>query len=383
MVIRVQGASEVQNGIYYEYDTDIPPLGQGGMGVVYDGRCFKVDNPNVYIPVAIKKITATSHELVQRAIWEASIQIQHPNILRMFGFIPNMELDPYTNAPVTHYYVVMERIIGVDLYSVMHGQTYDKSGVHIEYANQIRNLYLYNRNRFVDVIMTSALNAIYALHSNAYIHRDIDPSNIMITYQNEIKLIDFGICKTISDSADDGHKLTKAGAMIGKPDYAAPELIVGDTANHNETSDIYALGIMLYELYTGELPFSGSTSEVTQAHLTKQLPLDKVADNLLRDVIDKATKKEQGSRYQTVEEMIQDFEAWKETISLGELSDSHQPFSPIGMDEPVESVDYDIHPLEEQHEMEYSSSRNGSGKIIFACILGVILGFLFALLLML
>ena len=103
MIVKIQGVSELQNQIYYDYDTDSIPLGQGGMGIVYPGRCFKQDNPNEYIPVAVKLITNTSREMIERAMRESSIQIDHPNLLRMYGFVPNMEMDPYTQEMKPRY----------------------------------------------------------------------------------------------------------------------------------------------------------------------------------------------------------------------------------------------------------------------------------------
>ena len=315
MIIRVQGAAEIQNGIYYEYDNESNPLGQGGMGIVYEGYCFRVDNPHEYIPVAIKKITNTTPDLIERAMREASIQINHPNLLRMWGFIPNMELDPYTNSLKTQYYVIMDRLIGVDLYSLMHGVTIDKSGYNVEYAQDLYSKYIKERFEFVKIIMTNVLNAISALHDAGYIHRDIDPSNVMITNEGEIRLIDFGISKTFSSLNENGHKLTQTGSIIGKADYAAPEIVSGDILHHNVTTDIYALGIMLYQLYCGELPFSGSDAEIMQSQLNEPIPLDNIDNHTLRIVIEKATKKKQADRYQSIEEMKADFEECSEETS--------------------------------------------------------------------
>lgn len=306
-MIRVQGASEVQHGIYYEYDNEALPLGQGGMGIVYEGYCFRVDNPNEYIPVAIKLITNTTPDLIERAMREASIQIDHPNLLRMWGFIPNMEWDSFTNSYKTRYYVVMDRLVGVDLYSLMTGLTIDKSGYNVEYAQELYSQFVSDRFRFVQTIMTSVMDAIVALHEAGYIHRDIDPSNVMVTNESEIKLIDFGISKTFTSLNDNGHKLTHAGAIIGKPDYAAPEIVLGDVLNHNVTTDIYALGVMLYQLYTGSLPFSGSNTEVMQAHLNEPLPVHNINNPSISKIVAKATQKKQAERYQSVAEMLEDF----------------------------------------------------------------------------
>lgn len=325
MIITVQGAAEIQNGIYYQYDSESNPLGQGGMGIVYEGRCFRVDNPNEYVPVAIKKITNTTPDLIERAMREASIQIDHPNLLRMWGFIPNMEPDPYTNTYKTQYYIVMDRLIGVDLYSLIYGVTIDKSGYNVEYAQKLYSLFIDNRFEFVKIVMTSVLNAISELHKAGYIHRDIDPSNVMVTNEEQIKLIDFGISKTFSSLNDNGHKLTKTGAIIGKADYAAPEIVIGDIMHHNVTTDIYALGIMLFQLYSGELPFSGTDPEIMQAQLNEPLPLKNIDNPSIRAVIEKATQKKQSARYQSVEDMKADFENCTNAKKRKQLTDTFAP----------------------------------------------------------
>lgn len=137
MIVRVQGEAEIQNHIYYEYDSESVPLGQGGMGIVYQGYCFNEDNPEEYVPVAIKSIQNPTRDLVDRAMREASIQIDHPNLLRMYGFIPNMEMDEYSKTFKPRYYLVMERIVGVSLESLMNGVLIDKSGAYVKFAKEL------------------------------------------------------------------------------------------------------------------------------------------------------------------------------------------------------------------------------------------------------
>ena len=202
----------------------------------------------------------------------------------------------------------MERLVGVTLSSLVSGCFIDCSGMHIPYAQSLYERYCSDRKGTVVSIMTNILKGVGELHSRGFIHRDLDPSNVMITIDNEIKLIDYGICKPYALTTSSGPKLTQVGALIGKVDYAAPEVITGDVANHNRTTDIYSLGIMLYQLYTGSLPFVGDNSQIMQAHLNQDIPLRNIDDTRIRKVVDKATRKDQASRYQNVSDMLADLE---------------------------------------------------------------------------
>ena len=306
-IIRVEGAAENQAGIYYEYDPEIPPIGEGGMGKVFAGECVNVASGE-RIPVALKLIASPTKDLIDRAMREASIQIDHPNLLRMYGFIPNMEYDSYQKNYILRYYIAMERLVGVTLSSLVNGCFIDRSGMHIPYAQSLYESYRSDRKGTVISIMRSILAGVGELHNRGFIHRDLDPSNVMITVNNEIKLIDYGICKPYVSSPSSGPKLTQIGALIGKVDYAAPEVITGDVTNHNRTTDIYSLGIMLYQLYVGALPYSGDNTQIMQAHLTVGMPLRNISDPQIRFVVDKATRKEQIARYQNVADMLSDLE---------------------------------------------------------------------------
>ena len=253
MRIKIQGPAEQRFRIFYAYDNDSIPLGQGGMGVVYEGTCHRMDNPAEYLQVAIKKVTTSDPDLIERAKREASIQLDHPNLIRMYGFIPNLETDPYTRTQRTNYYVAMERLVGINLDTVLNGIYVDKKGRIMGKARQLYQLYSTDRSGFVKTVMLPILSGVQALHEAGFIHRDIDPSNVMVTESGDIKLIDFGIAKRFNSLGSNVH-LTQAGSIIGKPEYAAPELITGDVQAHNVTTDIYALGIMLFQFYTGYLP---------------------------------------------------------------------------------------------------------------------------------
>ena len=327
MIVKIQGVAELQNQIYYDYDTDSIPLGQGGMGIVYQGRCFKVDNPNEYIPVAVKLITNTSREMIERAMRESSIQIDHPNLLRMYGFIPNMEIDPYTHEMKPKYYIIMECLDGVSLENMLEGVFFAINGSDIGSARELYDLNIRNRKEFTLKIMAPILDGIGRLHQAGYIHRDIDPSNIMVTQEGNVKIIDYGVCKPVSAISGTG-KLTMNGSIIGKVEYSAPEMLTGDIQRHNYTTDIYALGILLFQLYTGHLPFTGDNSAITKAQLSENVPVDEIQDATIRKVVEKATSKEQSNRYQSIGEMRRElFDNTENQTEQTEDRPLHDPMS--------------------------------------------------------
>lgn len=307
MIVKIQSANEKQAHIYYEYESTGMPLGQGGMGTVYQGCCFREGDRTQYIPVAIKRLAYSTPELVARAMREASVQIEHDNLLRMYGFVPNFEHDPLTNGRVIRYYVVMESLQGVNLDDVLNAMCTDKFGRECEFAKQLYLQYLTNRHDFVRVIMSAVLAGVSALHEAGFVHRDLDPSNVMVTHDDKIKIIDFGISKKINVAHAPAPQVHVSGNMMGKVDYAAPEMIRGDVPNHNFSTDIYALGIMAYQLCTGKLPFSGTRDEVARCQMEVPVPVGDITDEPLREVIRKATEKNQQDRYQSVDELLADF----------------------------------------------------------------------------
>ena len=307
-VITVQGEYEKNQGFHYEYDRDSVPLGEGGMGRIFQG--YVVDNASgKYSPVAIKEIreeVAANPELMNRARRESSVQIDDDHLLRMYGFIPNKEVNPTTGLNMIRYYMVMERLVGVDLEHVLSSMTYDKSGIAVMYAQEIYQMYNSDKKSAVITIMNGLLSGLRALHAHGYIHRDIDPSNIMITLDRKIKLIDYGVSKQINSGTSSSGEGTKVGSFIGKVNYAAPELAIGDIPNQSFRTDIYAAGVLLYQLYVGHLPFSGTNQEILQSHLTKDIPVKDIDDKGTRETVKKATAKKPDDRYPSADAMMAD-----------------------------------------------------------------------------
>lgn len=307
-IIKLQGEAERRKGIYYEYDVDSIPLGEGGMGRVFKGYRV-VERTGERKPVAIKAIYDNIPErVVERARREAAIQLDNDNLIRMYGFVETTTYYEGGSKSKVHYHVIMELLVGVTLESLINGITTDQNGMQIPFAAELHTQYTLNRIVAVIQIMKSILSGVMALHDKGYIHRDIDPSNVMITIDRKIKLIDFGICKQIVSLESVDKALTTTGVFMGKVNYAAPELVLGDVKSQNYTTDIYALGILLFQLYTGHLPFSGTDKDILSNNLHKQLPLKEIERGDLRKIIRKATEKVQSKRYASVTEMRVDIE---------------------------------------------------------------------------
>lgn len=307
-IIRLQGNIEKRAGIYYEYDIDSIPLGEGGMGRVFKGYRV-VERTGERMPVAIKTIYNNIPErVVERARREANIQLDNDNLIRMYGFVEAViQLEGEVKCKV-HYHVIMELLIGVTLEDIMNGITSDQNGMQIPFAVEIYSQYSHNRDVAVVRIMKSILSGLMALHDNGFIHRDIDPSNIMLTIDRKIKLIDFGICKQVVSLESLDKALTATGVFMGKVNYAAPELVLGDVKSQNYTTDIYALGVLLYQLCTGHLPFSGTDQDILSANLRIPLPMNDIRRSDFKKIIRKATEKVQSKRYASVAELRVDLE---------------------------------------------------------------------------
>lgn len=298
-IIRLQGQEEKASNIYYEFDASSSPLGEGGMGKVYRG--FRVDkSTGQQREVAIKFIfDGMAPSVIERARREASIRIKHENLVEMMGFLTTESHISGSNQVQHHYHVVSELLHGVVLSDLLQGIVTDSDGTPNPFAQKLFDLYKNNSYEFAVYVVKNVLSGVMALHDAGYIHRDIDPTNIMVTREGKIKLIDFGIAKQVNNLATQDKALTSTGQFMGKPHYASPELVLGDVAHQNQTTDIYAIGIMMFQLVTGKLPFDGPHSEIIKAQLKKKLPVKLVSNSKFRKVILKATEKSQDKRFQS------------------------------------------------------------------------------------
>ncbi len=254
----------------------IERIGGGGMAVVYKAKCRLL---NRYVAVKVLRPEFTNdEEFIKRFGVEAQSAASlssHPNIVAIFDV---------GNEDNLHY-IVMEYVNGITLKEYIGNNGPLKWRQAVDFATQISS-------------------AIDHAHSFKIVHRDIKPHNILITKDGTAKVTDFGIARAVTSST-----ITMAGNTIGSVHYFSPEQARGGYTD--EKSDLYSLGITLYEMVTGKLPFDGE-SPVTIAlkHIQDEPvpPLSLVPDlpPAVNDIIMKAIRKSQSARYQTAGEMHAD-----------------------------------------------------------------------------
>lgn len=253
----------------------IKMIGGGGMSNVYLAHDI-ILNRDVAIKV-MRYDFSDQDELQRRFQREAlsATSLTHPNIVDVYDVGDEGNL----------HYIVMEYVKGKTLKQYIQ-----------EYApiSPARSVY----------IMKQLTSAIAHAHDNEIIHRDIKPQNILMDENGDVKITDFGIAMTLSATA-----LTQTNSVLGTVHYLSPEQARGSGATHK--SDIYALGIVLYELLTGELPFSGESAvSIALMHLQSETPsvraIDASIPQSLENVVLRATAKDPFNRYPSVEAMYED-----------------------------------------------------------------------------
>ena len=288
----------------------IEKIGSGGMATVYKAKCH-VLNRYVAIKILRDEFT-TDEEFIKRFEVEAqsAASITHPNIVSVYDVGVDGNL----------YYIVMELIKGKTLKEII-----------IEERGPLPWKWSVN-------IAIQIASALEIAHKNHIIHRNIKPHNIIITEDGVAKVTDFGIAKAVSNST-----ITAFGTTIGSVHYFSPEHARGGFTD--EKSDLYSLGVVMYEMLTGKVPFDADTPvSVALKHMQEEpIPAKEVNPNIplaVNDVIMKALKKDVTLRYQSATEMLIDLRrALKEPS--GDFVDNKeytgdfptQRISTIGMEE--------------------------------------------------
>ena len=265
----------------------IEELGKGGMGKVY-----KVFDQEIQAKMALKLIkpeVSADKNTIDRFRNELKIarDISHKNICRMYDL----------GKEAGSYFITMEYVSGEDLKSFIRRARQLVVGTAIFIAKQV-------------------CEGLAEAHRVGVVHRDLKPGNIMIDKEGNAKIMDFGIARSISVKG-----ITGAGVMIGTPEYMSPEQVEGKEID--QRSDIYSLGIILYEMLTGQVPFEGDTpftigvkqkSEIPRnpKELNAQIPQD------LSRLILRCLEKDKDRRYQSADELAADLEKIEQGIPTTE-----------------------------------------------------------------
>lgn len=252
-------------------------IGNGGMAIVYKAKDH-VLNRDVAVKVLRDEYT-TDSDFIKRFNTEAqsAANLQHPNIVAIYDVGHEEENDLY--------YIVMELIKGKTLKQII-----NKDGV-ISWKWAVN-------------IAIQIASALEVAHKNGIVHRDIKPHNIMITEDGVAKVTDFGIAKAVSNST-----ITSFGTTIGSVHYFSPEQAKGSITDAK--SDLYSLGVVMYEMVTGKVPFDADTPvSVALMHIQEEpvppIEINTEIPTAVNDIIMKAMKKDPLERYQSATEMLAD-----------------------------------------------------------------------------
>ncbi len=261
----------------------IEELGKGGMGKVY-----KANDIDIKEKVAIKLIKpeiSTDKNTIERFQNELKFtrKIRHKNVCQMYDL----------NREEGTYYISMEYVEGENLRNMIRMSGQLGIGTTISVAKQV-------------------CAGLAEAHKLGVVHRDLKPSNIMIDREGIVRIMDFGIARSLKEKG-----ITGAGVMIGTPEYMSPEQVEGKETD--QRSDIYSLGAILYEMVTGKVPFEGDTALAIAVKQKTEKPKDPREFNTqlsedLSSLILECLEKDKDSRYQTADELQSGLENIEQSI---------------------------------------------------------------------
>ena len=292
----------------------IQVLGKGGMAIAYKARDTKLDR-DVTVKV-LRDDFIDDEDFIEKFRTEArsAASLSHPNIVSVY--------DVGNDGKI--YYIVMEYVHGDDLKRTIEASAPFDSITVISIAIQIAS-------------------ALSNAHKHNIVHRDIKPQNILISLDGTTKVTDFGVARAIS-----GATMATAANAVGSVHYFSPEQARGGYVD--EKSDIYSLGITMFEMVTGTLPYDGDSSvAVALKHLKEQLPdmreFNPDISPLVEGIIKKATKKNPDERYENVDLLLADLRK-----ALKEISQKVKTTSKVSGAIPVPNDEIDIPEFKSRQE---------------------------------
>lgn len=261
-------------------------LGRGGMATVY---LAEQESPKREVAIKVMNPLLTSAESEERLRLEAELlaRLEHPGIAQVF------ESSLAEEGALHRPYFAMERVQGGDL---------------LEYAQQAK-LSVAERLE----LMVEVCDAIQHAHQKGVLHRDLKPGNVLVTAEGKPKVLDFGIGRLLDASDRNREHATIPGMVLGTPEYMSPEQAAGETERVDTRSDVYSLGVLVFELVSGRLPVEVRRASLTEAlrrvHTDEPKRLGESARPFgadLETIVAKALEKEPDRRYSSAEALAAD-----------------------------------------------------------------------------
>ena len=260
-------------------------LGEGGMGVVYKAEDTKLERPVALKFLAAHAIEDPEHKarFVREA--KAAARLDHPNICSVYE-IDEAEGQTFLAMAYLEGHTVKDKIAERPL----------------------------KLDEALDIAVQTA-QGLQAAHEKDIVHRDIKSANLMVTPQDQVKIMDFGLAQLADRS-----KLTETTTILGTPSYMSPEQAVGDKTDRR--TDLWSLGVVLYEMVTGRLPFKGERQEAILYGITNEEPEPVTAQRVglpleIEWIIGKALAKPRDERYQHAEDLLVDLRGLQKKLESG------------------------------------------------------------------
>ncbi len=263
----------------------IGELGQGAMGIVYKAKDPLIDRIVAIKTISLNLAMEEKEEYEARFYQEAKAagRLSHPNIVTIYDVGKSGEVA----------YIAMEFLEGRELRDILN------EDAHLPIS------------QVLDIVVQVAQGLAYA-HEHGIVHRDVKPANIMVVRDGHVKITDFGIARMASAAVR-----TQTGMVLGSPKYMSPEQVMGKPID--QRSDIFSLGVMLYEMLAGQVPFNGENVNAIMYQILNAVPLplntlNPAVPDMLNFIVAKALAKVPDDRYRDAGEFANDLRACRDAV---------------------------------------------------------------------